>query len=110
MSASYWPGIFHCYTVPDLPRTYNELEHFFGAARYHDTISSRSTCPAGKGLAFGKPRDAHVVAVGNVTCLTLSPAPPTEFSGRGGQVRADFALVHEPARRRSSLRRRLAAT
>jgi len=32
----YWPGLFPCYTVPDLPRTNNDLEQFFGAYRYHD--------------------------------------------------------------------------
>ncbi len=31
---SYKPGLFHCYTVPDLPRTNNDLEHYFGSARY----------------------------------------------------------------------------
>ncbi len=36
VTASYWPGLFHCYDVPDLPRTNNDLEHFFGAARYHE--------------------------------------------------------------------------
>jgi hypothetical protein len=33
---SDWPGLFACYTVPDLPRTNNDLEQFFGAYRYHD--------------------------------------------------------------------------
>jgi hypothetical protein len=32
----YWPGLFPCYTVPDLPRTKNDLEQFFGAYRSHD--------------------------------------------------------------------------
>ena len=32
----YWPGLFACYTVPDLSRTNNDLEQFFGAYRYHD--------------------------------------------------------------------------
>jgi hypothetical protein len=36
VSRSYWPGLFHCYTVPELPRTNNELEQFFGAYRYHE--------------------------------------------------------------------------
>ena len=36
VTASYWPGLFHCYEQPDLPRTNNELEHFFGSARYHE--------------------------------------------------------------------------
>ncbi len=35
VSASYWPGLFHCYDVPGLPRTNNALEQFFGSARYH---------------------------------------------------------------------------
>jgi hypothetical protein len=36
VTRSYWPGLFACYTVPDLPRTNNELEQFFGSYRYHD--------------------------------------------------------------------------
>ena len=36
VTASYAPGLFHCYEVEDLPRTNNDLEHFFGAARYHE--------------------------------------------------------------------------
>jgi hypothetical protein len=35
VSASYWPGLFHCYDVVGLPRTNNDLEHYFGSARYH---------------------------------------------------------------------------
>jgi hypothetical protein len=36
VTASYGPGLFHCYDVDDLPRTNNDLEQFFGAARYHE--------------------------------------------------------------------------
>jgi hypothetical protein len=32
VSRSYWPGLFHCYDVPGLPRTNNELE-----SRFRDT-------------------------------------------------------------------------
>ena len=32
---SYWSGLFHCYSVPDLPRTNNDLEHIFGRVRHH---------------------------------------------------------------------------
>jgi hypothetical protein len=35
-SRSYGPGLFHCYSVPELPRTHNDLEQFFGAHRYHE--------------------------------------------------------------------------
>jgi hypothetical protein len=36
VTRSYWPGLFACSTVPELPRTNNDLEQFFGAYRYHD--------------------------------------------------------------------------
>src|SRR5258708_12908199 len=34
VTESYWPGLFHCYDVADLPRTDNDLEHCFGSVRY----------------------------------------------------------------------------
>ena len=40
VTRSYWPGLFHCYDVSDLPRTDNELEQLFGAHRYHERRSS----------------------------------------------------------------------
>lgn len=36
VTRSYWPGLFYCYDVPDLPRTNNDLEHLFGTHRYHE--------------------------------------------------------------------------
>jgi hypothetical protein len=36
VTASYTDGLFHCYAVPDLPRTNNDLEQCFGAVRYHE--------------------------------------------------------------------------
>src|SRR4051794_34106323 len=36
VTRSYWPGLFHCYDVAELPRTNNDLEQFFGAHRYHE--------------------------------------------------------------------------
>ena len=40
VTTSYWPGLFHCYDQTDLPRTNNELEHYFGSARYHERRAS----------------------------------------------------------------------
>jgi len=40
VSRSYWSGLFHCYQLADLPRTNNDLEHFFGSARYHERRST----------------------------------------------------------------------
>jgi hypothetical protein len=36
VSRSYWPGLFHCYAVTDLPRTNNALEQLFGSYRHHE--------------------------------------------------------------------------
>jgi hypothetical protein len=40
VTRSYWPGLFHCYDVADLPRTNNDLEQLFGSHRYHERRSS----------------------------------------------------------------------
>lgn len=36
VTESYLPGLFHCYAVPDLPRTNNALEQLFGSTRHHE--------------------------------------------------------------------------
>ncbi|MCY1001032.1 ISNCY family transposase [Myxococcus sp. MISCRS1] len=36
----YWKGLFHCYDVPELPRTDNDLEHLFGTCRFHERRAS----------------------------------------------------------------------
>jgi hypothetical protein len=36
VTESYWPGLFHCYGVADLPRTNNGLEQLFGSTRHHE--------------------------------------------------------------------------
>jgi hypothetical protein len=48
VTASYWPGLFCCYAVPDLPRTNNDLEQYFGAARHAERRATgrRSASPA----------------------------------------------------------------
>lgn len=40
VTASYAPGLFHCYDVAGLPPTDNDLEHVFGATRYHERRAS----------------------------------------------------------------------
>lgn len=36
VTRSYRKGLFHCYDVPDLPRTNNALEQLFGRYRHHE--------------------------------------------------------------------------
>ena len=47
VTRSYWPGLFRCYDVADLPRTNNDLEQFFGSYRYHERRASgrKVACP-----------------------------------------------------------------
>lgn len=33
---SYWRGLFRCYDLPELPRTNNDLEQYFGQVRHHE--------------------------------------------------------------------------
>jgi hypothetical protein len=40
VTKSYWKGLFCCYRVADLPPTNNDLEHYFGSARYHERRAS----------------------------------------------------------------------
>lgn len=48
VSRSYWPGLFHCYDTPELPRTNNDLERAFGSHRYHERRATgrRGASPA----------------------------------------------------------------
>ena len=36
VTRSYHPGLFHCYAMPELPRTNNALEQLFGSYRRHE--------------------------------------------------------------------------
>jgi hypothetical protein len=36
VTASYEPGLFHCYDTAGLPRTNNALEQLFGSTRHHE--------------------------------------------------------------------------
>jgi hypothetical protein len=48
VTASYWAGLFHCYEVPGLPRTNNDLERRFGTLRYHERrATGRRSIPGG---------------------------------------------------------------
>jgi len=68
VTASYWPGLFACYDVPALPRTNNDLEHFFGTARY---LERRATGRKGASPALVVRGSVRVVAA-----LATHLAPP----------------------------------
>jgi hypothetical protein len=47
VTRSYWPGLFRCYEIEEVPRTNNELEQLFGSYRYHERRCSgrKVACP-----------------------------------------------------------------
>jgi hypothetical protein len=71
VTASYWPGLFCCYAVPDLPRTHNDLEQDFGAARHAER---RATGRKGASPALVVRGAVRVVALMATRQHPLSPA------------------------------------
>lgn len=56
VTGSYWPGLFVCYTRPEVPRTNNDLEHVFGSVRYHERRASGRKVAAPMFLVRGSVR------------------------------------------------------
>lgn len=67
VTGSYWPGLFHCYDVPDLPPTDNDLEHCFGSARHHERRATGRKHTSSNLVVRGKVRLLAAVA------LTVQP-------------------------------------
>lgn len=79
VTRSYWPGLFHCYDVADLPRTDNDLEQLFGAHRYHERrCSGRKVASPGL-VVRGSVRLPAALATrlrGEVRSEDLTPSAP----------------------------------
>jgi len=73
VTKSYWPGLFACCEVPDLPRTNNDLEHFFGAARYQERRATGRKLASPATVVRGSVRLIAAVAT------RLSPFAPADL-------------------------------
>jgi hypothetical protein len=62
VSRSYRPGLFHCYAVPGLPRTNNDLEHAFGSQRYHERRATGRKTASPAAVLRGEARLVAAVA------------------------------------------------
>lgn len=94
VSASDWPGLFHGYDHPGLPRTNNDLEQLFGSVRHHlRRVSGRKCAPASL-LVRGAVRLPAVVItrMRSVSVEELMPADP----GRWQQLRSELATRQQP--------------
>lgn len=105
VTASYFPGLFHCYDVAGLPRTNNDLEQYFGSARYHGRrATGRKTASPGM-VVRGAGRVVASVAtrLQHFSGADLQPtdlgrwyALRDELDGRQHLRRAQFRFRHDP--------------
>ena len=103
----YWRGLFHCYDVPELPRTNNDLEHYFGTARHHErraTGHKRATSALG---VRGSVRVVAAVAttLGRWTAQELRPGTIAawctlreKLDARHAARRAAYRFRRDPTR------------
>jgi hypothetical protein len=104
---SYRPGLFHCYEVVGLPRTNNDLEQYFGSARYHQRRATgrRSAAPAT--VVRGAVRVVAAVAtrLRGFRASDLRPATPDRWRA----LRRTLDYRHEARRAQLRFRRDPAA-
>ena len=100
VTRSYWPGLFACYTVPDLPRTNNDLEQFFGAYRYHDRRTTGRKV-ASPGLVLNG--SVCVIAAAATRLHTYSAA---ELAPENISAWQELRQARETRRQQRTLRRR----
>ena len=81
VTKSYWLGLFQCYQVAELPRTNNDLEHFFGSARHHDRRVTGRKVATPALVVRGAVRLLAAVAtrMQPLSAAQLRPADPTAW-------------------------------
>jgi hypothetical protein len=96
VTASYWPGLFHCYDHVDLPRTHNELEHYFGSARYHERRASGRKQASSVVVVRGAVRVMASVA-SHLQSFSGAELCPTDLT-RWRTIRSELNYRHEARR------------
>jgi len=106
VTKSYWLGLFQCYQVAELPRTNNDLEHFFGSARHHDRRVTGRKVATPALVVRGAVRLLAAVAtrVQPLSAAQLRPMDPTAWR----TLRRE--LDHRQEARRAQLRFRRDST
>jgi hypothetical protein len=103
VTRNFWSGLFHCYTSSDIPRTNNDLEHLFGAHRYHERRAS--------GRKMASPGLVVQGSVRVVASLATRLRPEEGLKLRTGYVddwrrlRADLDKCRETRRKQRRFRR-----
>lgn len=100
VTASYWEGLFHCYDVPGLPRTNNDLEHLFGSNRYHER---RATGRKAASPAMVLRGPVRLLAA---TATRLKPPSASDLAPTDLQAWRDLRNALDERRAARTLRRR----
>jgi len=100
VTRSYWPGLLACDTVPELPRTNNALEPFFGAYRSHDRR------PTGRKVASPRLVLNGSVGVIAATATRLPTYSAAELAPENMNAWQDLRQARETRRQQRTLRRR----
>jgi hypothetical protein len=103
VTASYQPGLFHCYEVDGLPRTNNDLEQFFGSARYRERRATGRKAASPALVVRGSVRVVAAVATpaGGFGAEDLRPPD----LARWRELRRSLAYRHETRRAQLRFRR-----
>ncbi len=103
VSKSYWLGLFRCYETPELPRTNNDLEQYFGSARYQERRASGRKVAAPGLVVRGRVRLVAAMATGPEG-MQAADLRPTDL-GAWRTLRADLEARQEGRRQQLRFRR-----
>ena len=106
VSNSYWPGLFHTYDDPRLPRTSNTLEGFFGSSKQRvRRTTGRMSTAGGKIDSEGEAilRVQGLLASLGVSALRALVTGITDPKYQ--QAKRRLRQLQEPARQRRSIQR-----
>lgn len=110
LAKSYWPGLFHAYDHPQIPRTSNGIEGLFGSIkRSVRSTTGRASTAGGKMetcAEFAVRAEALAQSMPKPTLDPLLEAVPDEAFAKGKQ---ELQRIRAPARERRSIQRDLAA-
>jgi hypothetical protein len=107
VTASYAPSLFHCYDVPDLPRTNNDLEQYFGSARYLERRATGRKTASPALVVRGSVRIVAAVATRHHP-FSSSDLRPTDLA-RWRKLRRELKYRHDARRAQLRFRRDLQA-
>lgn len=103
VTGSYRPYLFHAYGEPGLPRTNNDLEQFFGSARYHERRISGRKVGAPSTVVRGQVR--LVAAFGTRLAVPVATDLRPLCVAAWRMLRAELEVRHEARREQLRFRR-----